>query len=175
MSLPTPPLAPPAPVSVSAPSPSPSNMAKRRSRSGTWAASAATTAAALKRQLRQVVKAGGEGLVLHRAEALYLAGRSDDLLKYKPYLDAEARVIAHLAGHGKYTGLLGALVVETESGQRFRLGSGFSDQERRQPPAIGTWVTYRYRDVTASGLPRFASYLRVRTDQEPATTGPQPQ
>ena len=135
----------------------------------------ATTAAALKRQLRQVVKAGGEGLVLHRAEALYLAGRSDDLLKYKPYLDAEARVIAHLAGHGKYTGLLGALVVETESGQRFRLGSGFSDQERRQPPAIGTWVTYRYRDVTASGLPRFASYLRVRTDQEPATTGPQPQ
>jgi DNA ligase-1 len=132
----------------------------------------ATTAAALKLQLRQVVKAGGEGLALHRAEALYLAGRSDDLLKYKPYLDAEARVIGHLAGHGKYTGLLGALEVEAETGQRFRLGTGFSEQERRQPPAIGTWVTYRYRDVTTSGLPRFASYLRVRVDREEPPADP---
>ena len=126
----------------------------------------ATTAAALKTQLRQVEKLGGEGLVLHRADALYQAGRSDDLLKYKPYLDAEARVVDHVPGKGKYKGMLGALLVETESGQRFKLGSGFTDDDRRQPPPQGAWVTYRYRDITTSGLPRFASYLRVRLDRE---------
>ncbi len=124
----------------------------------------ATTAAAIKAQLRQIEKLGGEGLVLHRAEASYVAGRSDDLLKYKPYLDAEARVIAHVPGKGRYAGQLGALQVETEAGTRFKLGTGLTDQDRQQPPPIGAWVTYRYRDVTAKGVPRFASYLRVRAD-----------
>lgn len=128
----------------------------------------ATTASALKQQLREIESVGGEGLMLHRADALYQAGRSDDLLKVKPYLDAEARVIAHVPGRGRYAGLLGALVVETEAGRRFRLGSGFSDYERRYPPPVGTWVTYRYRSVTSKGLPRFASYLRVRADKESA-------
>ncbi|MFY9326745.1 MAG: DNA ligase [Georgfuchsia sp.] len=125
----------------------------------------ATTAAALKAQLRQVQKQGGEGLVLHRAEAPYQPGRSNDLLKYKPCLDAEARVVGHVPGKGKYTGMLGALLVETESGQRFKLGTGFTDADRRQPPPLGTWVTYRYRDITSKGLPRFASFLRVRLDR----------
>ena len=124
----------------------------------------ATTAAAIKAQLRQIEKLGGEGLVLHRAEASYVAGRSDDLLKYKPYLDAEARVIAHVPGKGRYAGQLGALQVETEAGTRFKLGTGLTDQDRQQPPPIGAWVTYRYRDVNAKGVPRFASYLRVRAD-----------
>lgn len=126
----------------------------------------ATTAAALKTQLIQVEKLGGEGLVLHRAAALYQAGRSDDLLKVKPYLDAEARVISHVPGRGKYKGVLGALLVETESGRRFKLGTGFTDADRRQPPPMGAWVTYRYRDLTSTGLPRFASFLRVRLDRE---------
>ena len=29
------------------------------------------------------------------------------------------------------------------------------------PAAVGSVVTYRYRDLTSSGLPRFASFLRV--------------
>lgn len=126
----------------------------------------ATTAADVKRRLRLVVKAGGEGLVLHKGDASYRPGRSDDLLKVKPYLDAEAKVLAHVPGQGKYSGLLGALHVESEDGRRFKLGTGFSDADRRNPPPVGAWVTYRYRDLTSSGLPRFASYLRVRADRE---------
>ena len=60
--------------------------------------------------------------------------------------------------------MLGALLVETPTGQRFKLGTGFSDAQRRNPPAIGAWVTYRFRDVNPSGVPRFASFLRVRED-----------
>jgi DNA ligase-1 len=56
------------------------------------------------------------------------------------------------------------LRVRTPEGREFMLGSGFSDAQRQQPPAIGTTVTYRYRDLTASGLPRFASFLRIREE-----------
>lgn len=121
--------------------------------------------AALQLKLAQVVRDGGEGLMLHRAAAAWQTGRSDVLLKLKPQQDAEAVVIAHEAGRGKYQGLLGALVVMTPDGRRFRLGTGLSDAARRTPPAIGATVTYRYRDLTAAGLPRFASFLRVRDSE----------
>lgn len=123
--------------------------------------------AALQATLDRVVKLGGEGLMLHRGSALYRAERNDDLLKLKPYLDAEARVVAYLPGQGKYAGMLGALEVETESGLRFRLGSGLSDTERRTPPPLGCWVSYRYNGVNeATGIPRFARFLRLRGDRQ---------
>ena len=117
---------------------------------------------ALEQKLTRLVKAGAEGLMLHRAAAPYSSGRSDDLLKMKPLHDAEATVIAHLPGKGKYRGMLGALRLRTAAGVEFSLGSGLSDALRRNPPPIGTLVTYRYRDVTERGIPRFASYYRVR-------------
>lgn len=118
--------------------------------------------AALQRRLATVLKAGGEGLMLHRADALWTAGRGESVLKLTPWLDAEARVVAHVPGKGRLAGLLGALEVEAADGRRFRLGSGFTDAQRRSPPAVGTTVTYRYRELTAKGLPRFPRYLRVR-------------
>ena len=119
---------------------------------------------ALQTRMRQTVKAGGEGLMLHRGDSLYRGQRSDDLLKVKPHEDAEARVLAHIPGQGKHAGVLGALLVETPEGQRFKLGTGLTDAQRRDPPAIGAWVTYRFRDTNPSGVPRFASFLRVRED-----------
>jgi DNA ligase-1 len=113
-------------------------------------------------KLARVVKAGGEGLMLHRADAPYLTGRHDALLKMKPLYDAEATVVGHLPGKGKYLGMLGALRVRTEAGIEFSLGSGLSDAVRRAPPPVGTIITYRYREVTERGIPRFASYHRVR-------------
>jgi DNA ligase-1 len=119
---------------------------------------------ALMKRLDAVVSAGGEGLMLHRDDAPYRAGRSGDLLKLKPFADAEARVTAHVPGRGKYAGLLGSLEVETPEGKRFRIGTGFSDVDRRHPPPVGSQITYRYRGVTRNGIPRFASFLRLRED-----------
>ena len=65
-------------------------------------------------------------------------------------------------GRGRYAGMLGALLVEMPDGRRFRLGTGFSDAECRRPPPIGATVTYRYYGTTRNGIPRFASFLRVR-------------
>ena len=120
--------------------------------------------AALDARLQEVVAAGGEGLMLHRADARYRFGRSDDLHKLKPWDDAEARVVGYRPGSGKYAGMVGALVVEDATGRRFALGSGLSDADRAQPPPPGSVVTYRYNGRTAKGTPRFARYLRVRED-----------
>ena len=124
-------------------------------------------AAELDARLKQVVANGGEGLMLHHRNARYRVGRSDDLLKYKPYEDAEARVVAHTPGKGKYTGMLGALVVQQVDGRQFRLGSGFTDAQRSAPPPIGSLVTYRYNGLTSKGLPRFARFLRIRHEAAP--------
>ncbi len=122
---------------------------------------------ALQRHLQATVAAGGEGLMLHHQDNRYVAGRSDGLLKLKPWDDAEARVVAHLPGKGKYEGMLGALLVERDDGTRFRIGTGFKDAQRAAPPAIGSLVTYRHTGLTNHGLPRFARFLRVRDETPP--------
>lgn len=119
---------------------------------------------ALTAELERVMQRGGEGLMLHRGESFYHAERSDDLLKLKTYDDAEAQVIAHIPGKGKYTGMMGALLVATPDGRRFKIGTGFTDALRADPPPIGTLVTYKYFGFTHKNIPRFASFLRVRDD-----------
>jgi len=123
-----------------------------------------TDRAELQRKLEEVLRQGGEGLMLHLAEAPYLTGRSDVLLKLKPLLDTEAVVVAHLSGKGKYAGLLGALRVEMPDGKRFTIGTGFTDAVRKNPPPVGALITYTYRGLTKQGLPRHASFLRVREE-----------
>ncbi|HYW57261.1 MAG TPA: DNA ligase [Polaromonas sp.] len=129
--------------------------------------------AELQRLLAKTVKLGGEGLMLHRGESLYKGVRSDDLLKVKTHEDTEARVVAHIPGKGKYTGMMGALLVEMpgsagKPGPQFKLGTGFSDEQRQHPPSVGSTVTYRFRGLNDSGIPRFASFMRVREDAAPA-------
>lgn len=121
-----------------------------------------TSEAELMARLEQVVAGGGEGLMLHHKDALYKQGRTTDLLKLKKWQDAEATVIGYQPGKGKYAGMLGSLLVETAEGISFKLGSGFSDAQRKNPPAIGSQVTYKYTGVSVNGVPRFASFMRVR-------------
>lgn len=133
-------------------------------RSEAWAAVEQTRVpdpAALQRWLDRVVRGGGEGLVLHRADAPWSPGRSSALWKLKPLHDAEAQVLAHEPGRGRLAGLMGALRVRTADGIEFRLGSGFTDAQRRDPPAVGSWVSYTHRGLTPAGVPRFASYWRA--------------
>ena len=120
--------------------------------------------AALKRKLDQVVNGGAEGLMLHLADATYVTGRSDVLLKLKLLQDTEAKVVEHLPGKGKYVGQMGALRLEMPDGRRFNIGTGFNDATRKKPPLIGTIITYTYRGLTNKGTPRFVSYLRVREE-----------
>jgi DNA ligase-1 len=113
-------------------------------------------------KLDDIVAQGAEGLMLHHKAAYYEDGRSEYLLKLKKYQDAEARVIAHLPGKGKYQNMLGSLRVELDSGIQFKIGSGFSDKQRQEPPPIGAIITFKYYGLTAKDIPRFASFLRIK-------------
>jgi DNA ligase 1 len=118
----------------------------------------------LRRELARIESLGGEGLMLRKPGSKYEAGRSSTLLKVKSFLDADAIVIDHQPGAGKHKGRLGALLVRMPGGTEFAVGTGLSDKERESPPAIGTTITYRYQELSDAGVPRFPSYLRIRSD-----------
>lgn len=116
----------------------------------------------LMQHLETVIAQGGEGLILHHKAGIYHSGRSNDLLKLKSFTDAEAVVLDYRMGQGQFTGKMGAIKVRSADGKVFFIGSGFSHQERENPPAIGSVVSFRHQGVTDSGIPRFAVFLRVR-------------
>lgn len=113
--------------------------------------------------LKQIEAQGGEGVMLRHPDTPYRSGRSSHLLKLKSRHDAECTVIRHYEGKGKYAGKLGALGCKNQHGE-FRIGSGLKDSDRQNPPAIGSVITYRYRGFTQKGTPRFATFVRIRTD-----------
>ncbi|MBJ6760216.1 DNA ligase [Myxococcaceae bacterium JPH2] len=121
----------------------------------------------LRQELARVEGLGGEGLMLRQPGSRYEAGRSHTLLKVKSFHDDEARVVAHLPGAGRHKGRLGALDVELRNGKRFSVGTGLSDAERREPPPVGTIITFRYQELSNDGVPRFPSYVGVRIDAAP--------
>lgn len=115
-------------------------------------------------ELDAIASDDGEGLMLRKIASHYQTGRSNDLLKLKKHQDAEAIVIGYKAGSGKYQDKMGALLVKLESGQEFYIGSGFSDAQRANPPAIGAHITFRFNGYTHNGIPKFARYLRDRVE-----------
>ncbi len=118
----------------------------------------------LKALLDSTIKQGGEGLMLQREGSNYIGGRHYGLVKLTRHADAEATVLAHVPGKGKYQAMVGSLLVEDENGVQFKIGSGLTDAQRIDPPPIGSLVTFRYRGRTQSGKPRFARFLRKRVD-----------
>ena len=126
----------------------------------------------LMQKLDELVEQGAEGLMLNHHNAYYQDGRSASLLKLKKHQDAEARVIKHIPGKGKYKNMLGSLLVELDSGLQFKIGSGFSDLQRQEPPQINTVITFKYYGLTARGIPRFASFLRIKPVEEKLSSPP---
>jgi DNA ligase-1 len=116
----------------------------------------------LDNKLNEVIARQGEGLMLHLASAYYKTGRNTALMKLKKHQDAEAIVIGHTKGKGKYQDLLGAIEVETVDGIVFKIGSGFSDVQRTNPPKVGTIITFKYNGLTDAGIPRFARFWRIK-------------
>ncbi len=118
----------------------------------------------LREELARVEALGGEGLMLRQPGSKYVPGRSQTLLKVKTFHDAEATVIGHAPGSGKHKGRLGALICQLPGGITFNAGTGFSDHERENPPAIGAVITFRYQELSDDGVPRFPSYVGERLD-----------
>ncbi|TNY21110.1 DNA ligase/mRNA capping enzyme [Rhodotorula diobovata] len=118
-------------------------------------------------RLEEVKAKGGEGLMLREPKSKYVNKRSTTLLKVKTFYDAEARVVSHEPGKGKYAGLVGALECVMEDGKtKFSVGSGLTDERRANPPPVGSVVTYRFQELTKAGIPRFPTFVGERFDVE---------
>lgn len=116
----------------------------------------------LDENLKTAENAGYEGIMLREPKSLYVDGRSHTLLKVKSFQDSEVTVVDYEKGKGKHKGRMGALVVRLPSGVEFSVGSGFTDKERENPPAIGSKVTVKYQELTKDGVPRFPTYISER-------------
>lgn len=108
-----------------------------------------------------LVDRGGEGIVIRHPLAPYRVERSKLMIKIKGYEESEGTLVDTTPGEGKYEGMVGALVIEWKN-KRFQL-SGMTD-EQRQPGYFkdGSQVTFRYRRLSADGLPMEARFIRVR-------------
>ncbi len=118
----------------------------------------------LRSELARITALGGEGLMLRQPASRYEAGRSSTLFKVKTMLEADARVIEHLAGQGRHRGRMGALLMQLANGLTFNVGTGFTDAQRNNPPPVGSIITFRFQELTDRGIPRFPSFVRVRHD-----------
>jgi len=114
-------------------------------------------------ELHRIEKLGGEGIILRRRGSPYTPGRSRDVLKVKSYDDMEGVVIGQLPGKGRNAGRMGALLVALpDRNIKLKIGTGFSDAVREDPPPIGSRITFKYYGFYASGIPRFPCFLRIR-------------
>jgi DNA ligase-1 len=112
--------------------------------------------------LEKVEKRGGEGLILRNPAGLYTMGRSWDLLKVKSFIDLEAKVTKHIKGEGKHADRLGKLECVLPSGVTCEVGTGFTDEEREDPPKVGSKITIKYFELSDKGVPRFPVYVGKR-------------
>ncbi|BHH85971.1 DNA ligase [Desulforhopalus sp. 52FAK] len=119
----------------------------------------------LQQLLKEIEAGGGEGIVLIRKGSKYKNGRSLDVLKVKNFKDAEGVVVGYVPGKGKHHGRMGSLILElvTDRTIQFKVGTGFSDEQRIHPPPVGAIVTFKYTGFYASGKPKFPSFIRVRS------------
>jgi DNA ligase-1 len=114
--------------------------------------------------LNKIESQGGEGVIIKDPKVNYHGGRSPHVLKVKNFDDMEGVVMAINKGKGKFESVMGSLTVMLENRIVFNLGSGFSNNIRKNPPGIGSVVTFKYYGFTKNGKPRFPSFLRVRKD-----------
>lgn len=143
--------------------------------------------------LGKYVEQGGEGLVIRNPEAVYIPKRTNDLLKWKPYVDDEAVIKGYTSGRetdkgSKHLGRIGAIITEY-NGKPLNV-SGLTDEERlfksdamrayaemnpdKDMPEwfeakhfkVGQTITFKYRELSDDGIPKEASFVRDRSGEE---------
>jgi DNA ligase-1 len=139
--------------------------------------------------LDYVIEVGGEGAILRDPQSCWTPKRHKGLLKYKPFSDAEATITGFTSGRetakgSRLLGMIGSLIVEFD-GHRLELAGltdaerEFSDEQavtwaRRNPGQdapewvqgksfqVGQVVTFKYRELWDSGIPKDGRYWRRR-------------
>ena len=81
--------------------------------------------------LDEMVAQGSEGIMVNLCNAKYEFKRTNALLKCKKFQSLDLEVIDLEEGSGRLAGTLGAILVRYKGGNIVKVGSGFSDEERK--------------------------------------------
>lgn len=121
--------------------------------------------------MRKFIKEGYEGSVAKRRCSSYAYERGPDVIKIKDFVEEDLKIVDEWKeGKGKHKGKLGAIFVE-RNGVRTRVGSGFSDEQRKKiwasrAETVGRIAEISYQNLTPDGKLRFPVFLRFRPDKE---------
>jgi DNA ligase-1 len=120
-----------------------------------------------RRLFAEFVEAGYEGIMLRNAAGVYRANyRSNDLQKYKEFMEDEYRIIDFKEGEGRDAGAV-IWVCETADGKEFTVRPRGTMEQRREwfsagASYIGKSLTVVYQELTEEGKPRFPVGKAVR-------------
>ncbi len=112
--------------------------------------------------LNEIILKQGEGVIVKDPTKFYHTGRSPYVLKVKKSYDMEGVVIA--INISKKTKVLKSLRIKLNNNIIFNLGTGFTKEERKNPPKIKDVITFKYYSISKYGKPKFASFLHIRKD-----------
>lgn len=107
------------------------------------------------RILEEEVSNGEEGIMINVCDALYEFKRTNALLKVKKMQTMDLEIVGFEEGTGRLAGTLGAILVRYKKGNIVKVGSGFSDELRKQiwqhrNSHLGTICSIRYFEETTN-------------------------
>lgn len=127
----------------------------------------------LDKWLDRITDKGGEGLILRLADGNYEHKRSNNLIKYKKVQTMDLRIIDWNEGSGKYTGMIGSFVCQTDDREIVVNVAGMTDEIRQSNPELwlDTIIEVAYFDIsrdskTGQKSLRFPRLKKVRDDKD---------
>ena len=116
----------------------------------------------LEEYFEKIVKKGGEGLILRNNLNPNIA------YKYKPYDESKCEVVGYVEGKGKNKGKMGSILCKgmIEGREKvIKIGSGFMQKERENPPKLQSIIAYKHNGYTKNGLPKFPVFLKLEYNE----------
>ena len=113
------------------------------------------------------IQAGYEGSIV-KLNRDYFFDRTPYWLKIKPTKTIDVTITGYEEGKGKYVGMLGAFICQSESGDKIRVGGGFVDEQRsnywfRRKSLKGKVIEIRCQDDDVATA-RHPVFIRFRND-----------
>jgi ATP-dependent DNA ligase len=127
-----------------------------------------TDAAEIEAKARDLIAAGGEGVVVKRALSTYRRIKSGDWQRIRKSLTLDVPITGFYPLR-ENADALGSLEGELD-GVRFKVAAGFSDAERVElwrvrESLVGSYMEVQAMEITEAGKPRQAVWNRLREDK----------